>query len=95
MASQNYSRFRRHEASAYLKEKWGLDRRPATLAKYASVGGGPKLEYAGRIPIYPQDELDIWAQSIFSALCSSTAQKPNREAKDCSASSTESATGGS
>jgi hypothetical protein len=92
MVMQQCRRFRRDEASIYLKEKWGLDRKPSTLAKYASLGGGPMFEYAGRIPIYPQDQLDVWAQSILSALCSSTAEKPSREVEDCGASSTESAT---
>jgi hypothetical protein len=82
MVSTQCRRFRRDEASAYLKQSWGLDRKTSTLAKYASLGGGPKFEYAGRVPIYPQNELDTWAQSILSGLCSSTAEKPSREAEE-------------
>jgi hypothetical protein len=91
MVVQHYRRFRRDEASSYLKERWGLERKSSTLAKYACLGGGPRFEYAGRIPIYPENELDTWARSILSALCSSTAEKPSREAEDCGASSTETA----
>jgi hypothetical protein len=91
MVTHQCRRFRRDEASAYLKEIWGLDRKRSTLAKYASLGGGPKFEYAGRIPIYPQAELDAWARSILSTLCSSTADKPLADC-DTRPSSAESAT---
>jgi hypothetical protein len=77
LLTQPCLRFRRDEASAYLKTNWGLDRKPSTLAKYASLGGGPKFEYAGRIPIYPQDQLDAWARATLSPLCSSTTDKPS------------------
>jgi hypothetical protein len=77
MLTQQYPRLRRDEASAYLKATWGIDRKPSTLGKYASVGGGPKFEYAGRIPLYPQDQLDIWARSMLSELCDSTTDKPS------------------
>lgn len=66
---------RRAEASAYLKEKWGIDRKPSTLAKIASLGGGPKFLHAGRFPLYPEDELDSWAQSILSPLKASTSER--------------------
>jgi hypothetical protein len=77
MLTQQCPRFRRDEASAYLKATWGIERKPSTLAKYASFGGGPKFEYVGRIPLYPQDQLDIWARSMFSELCGSTTDKPS------------------
>ena len=67
-----YARHRRKEASTYLKATWGIDRTPSTVAKYATVGGGPRFEHAGRVPLYPQPELDTWAQSILSPLKSST-----------------------
>ena len=41
MQTERCCRLRRAEASAYLKEKHGIDRAPTTLAKYAVVGGGP------------------------------------------------------
>ena len=68
----HYRRLRRPEASAYLKERWGIDRKPSTLAKLACLGGGPRFEHAGRFPLYPEPELDAWALSILSPLKSST-----------------------
>jgi hypothetical protein len=65
-------RHRRTEASAYLKTVWGLDYKPVTLAKLATIGGGPRFEHAGRIPLYRQDELDAWAAAKLSPLKSST-----------------------
>lgn len=67
--SKNY---RRYEASAYLKEKYGIERKPTTLAKLAVLGGGPRYVKAGRVPLYPQKELDAWAQGILSPLRAST-----------------------
>ena len=65
-------RYRRAEASAYLKEKWGISRTPGTLAKLAVVGGSPRFQLDGRIPLYPEEELDRWAASILSPLKNST-----------------------
>lgn len=55
------TRYRREEASRYLKETWGLSYSPRTLAKLAVVGGSPQMQYAGRFPLYPKDALDLWA----------------------------------
>lgn len=65
-------RHRRAEASRYLKEKYGIERKPATLAKLACLGGGPRFESAGRVPLYPEPELDAWAESLISPLKRST-----------------------
>ena len=65
-------RYRRADASEYLKGTWGIDRKPSTLAKLACLGGGPKFEHAGRVPLYPEPELDAFARSILSPLKSST-----------------------
>ncbi len=70
---------RRAEASVYLKEKHGIDRAPATLAKLASIGGGPRFQKANRIPIYPPEFLDEWAVSILSPPLNSTSD-PGTEA---------------
>ena len=51
-------RFRRVQASAYLKEVWGISRSPKTLAKLNVIGGGPLVEYDGRIPLYTEPNLD-------------------------------------
>ena len=63
---------RRAEASKYLKEIWGIDRAPSTLAKLATLGGGPRFRRANRIPLYPPEFLDEWACSILSPPMTST-----------------------
>ena len=65
-------RLRRTEASHYLRERWGIVRAPQTLAKLACTGGGPRYQCAGRIPLYPEVELDRWAQSLLSPMRRST-----------------------
>ena len=70
--SKTPKRLRRKEASKYLKAKHGIDRTPGTLAKIAVTGGSPPFQYDGRIPLYPIDELDKWAESILSPLKRST-----------------------
>ncbi|MDI7775510.1 hypothetical protein [Asticcacaulis sp. EMRT-3] len=66
---------RRKEASDYLAEKYAIFRKPVTLAKYATVGGGPAFRSAGRYPIYSVADLDKWAESIMSPLKTSTSDK--------------------
>ena len=73
-------RLRRTEASSYLKESWGINRTAGTLAKLAVIGGGPRFQLAGRIPLYPENELDRWAESILSPLKSSTSDRGNHYA---------------
>lgn len=65
---------RRAAASVYLKEKHGIERSPATLAKYASIGGGPEFRRAGRVPLYTPDALDKYAESILSKPVRSTSE---------------------
>ncbi len=72
MQTEPCRRLRRAEASAYLKEKHGINRAPATLAKLACTGGGPRFQHVGRLPLYPEPELDAYALSILSPLKSST-----------------------
>ncbi|MCR6631406.1 MAG: DNA-binding protein [Magnetospirillum sp.] len=67
-------RLRRTEASKYLKDTWGIDRKPSTLSKLAVVGGGPRFMHANRVPLYPVNELDAWASSILTPLKSSTSE---------------------
>lgn len=69
---QVHTRYRRSEASAYLKSKWGLDYKATTLAKLACLGGGPRFEHAGRFPLYREAELDDWAKNKLSPLKAST-----------------------
>lgn len=57
----NKPRLRRTEASEYLSLVHGIEIAPATLAKKASVGGGPSYNVSVRTPLYPKTELDRWA----------------------------------
>jgi hypothetical protein len=51
---------RRNPSGRYLKEKYGFGS-AALLAKLACLGGGPKMAYAGDIPLYMEEWLDEWA----------------------------------
>ncbi len=57
---------RRREAATYLFERHGIQRTPGTLAKLASVGGGPEFRRVGRVPLYSLEALDRWAESMTS-----------------------------
>ena len=63
---------RRRDASEYLRNRFSLNCAVGTLAKYATIGGGPRFVHAGRFPLYPETELDAWALSRISSLKSST-----------------------
>jgi hypothetical protein len=56
-------RLRRVKAAEYLAICHGLPIAPATLAKLACLGGGPPFQRAGRVPLYPREELDAWAET--------------------------------
>jgi hypothetical protein len=66
--------YRRTEASAYLKENYGLSYSPGTLAKLACVGGGPAYHGGSRYPLYPEQELDRFAQLKLGPLVRSTSE---------------------
>lgn len=68
-------RLRRSEVPAYLMEKHGIPIAVTTLNKLASIGGGPLMTYAGRIPLYHVDDLDAWARERLSAPVRSTADR--------------------
>lgn len=74
MANDSNRPLRRVEASEYLKQRHGIDRRPATLAKYATIGGGPAFRLAGRVPLYSVAALDTWVAEITSAPMRSTSE---------------------
>ena len=63
---------RRGEASDYLCNKWGIKRAPATLAKLACVGGGPRFRKAGRWPLYNAPWLDEWVNELIGLPVGST-----------------------
>jgi hypothetical protein len=73
--AKHVRRYRRADASAYLKDNWGLSYTPGTLAKLACSGGGPPMEYASRFPLYPQDGLDTWAASKIGPRVTSTSER--------------------
>jgi hypothetical protein len=66
--------FRREVASGYLRLVHGLIYAPATLAKLASTEGGPPFHRAGLIPLYPRDQLDVWAAERLGPLVRSTSE---------------------
>lgn len=67
-------RLRRAEASEYLLHAHGLPVAVATLAKWATIGGGPGFQKAGAIPLYPREELDRWAMERLGKLVRSTSE---------------------
>ena len=52
---------RRFEASAYLREQWGLSYSTSTLAKLACGHDAPPHHRCGRIVLYDPANLDTWA----------------------------------
>ena len=78
MDASQCQRLRRAAASEYLRAKYSIERAPSTLAKLAVVGGGPRFQKAGRVPLYPVAELDAWALSILSPLKASTSDTGSR-----------------
>lgn len=53
-------RLRRTEAAEYLTLVHGIEIRPTTLAKWATLGDGPAFEKLNRTPLYRRGELDRW-----------------------------------
>lgn len=73
MANNDRPRLRRTEVPAYLLNNHGIPVALATLNKLASIGGGPEMQYAGRIPLYTREALDAWAERRLSKPVQSTA----------------------
>ncbi|WP_294534313.1 hypothetical protein [uncultured Rhodoblastus sp.] len=66
---------RRKQAGEYLKSKYGFGA-PRTLAKLATVGGGPEIFYAGpRTPLYTEEKLDNWANGKIGRPVRSTSER--------------------
>jgi hypothetical protein len=51
---------RRKAAGEYLKSRYGFGSEK-TLAKLATIGGGPSYRKAGSAVLYEPEELDAWA----------------------------------
>ncbi|WP_036285631.1 hypothetical protein [Methylocystis sp. ATCC 49242] len=73
MVTQQF--LRRKQAGEYLKSKYGFGSEK-TLAKLATVGGGPLFRRAGKAVLYEVESLDIWALRKISAPMSSTSDRP-------------------
>lgn len=74
MSSEVERRLDRREAAAFLTTR-GFKTAVATLAKLASVGGGPVFESFGRKPLYREADLLAWVQSRSSGPRRSTSDK--------------------
>lgn len=61
----------RREAAAYVRGK-GLPCAPSTLAKLATLGGGPKFRKFGRNVVHTVTDLDAWIVERLSPIKSST-----------------------
>jgi hypothetical protein len=70
---------RRTEAAQHIHDKWGYPCSPKTLAKYASIGGGPRFRKAGRFPLYHPDDLDRWITGKLSDVVTSTSALVSQE----------------
>jgi hypothetical protein len=69
---------RRKAAAEYPKSKYGFGAF-RTLAKLATIGGGPEYRMAGRLPVYTPKALDQWALCKIGAPVRSTSEvKANR-----------------
>jgi hypothetical protein len=80
-AQRNPVYYRRNNAADLVREKWGIPCATRTLAKLASVGGGPEMVYSGRIPLYTEKALDAWAASRISAPVTSTSDRDSKGAQ--------------
>ena len=64
----------RNEAADFLTSR-GYPVAPATLAKLASIGGGPVFESFGRKPLYRPADLLMWVRAKSSGPRRSTSDK--------------------
>lgn len=76
----NVRYLRRKQAGEYLQSKFGFGS-PRTLAKLATVGGGPAYFKAGaKTVVYEPAALDAWAESQIGGACHSTSDYSRRAA---------------
>jgi hypothetical protein len=72
---------RRREAGEYLLNHYRFSS-PKSLAKYATVGGGPPFHKVGNYAIYKRSDLDAWAAERLAQPVNSTSEyKARRAAK--------------
>ena len=60
---EEYRYHRRAAVPDVLHRALGVTVKGSTLAKMASLGSGPPVEYFGRIPVYREDRLISWGRS--------------------------------
>jgi hypothetical protein len=66
---------RRKAVPRHLEEKYGIPLSEKTLAKWACTSSdGPPFCLFGRVPVYPEDELDAWVESRLGPLVRSTSE---------------------
>jgi hypothetical protein len=63
----------RPDAASYLSER-GLPVSKLTLAKWATIGGGPLYRRFGNRCVYAPEDLDAWAQDKLSEPRSTTSE---------------------
>lgn len=68
-------RLRRRDVPQYLAERYGIEITLSTLNSYACKGGGPIMQYAGRIPLYRLEDLDAWAEARLSPPVGMTSER--------------------
>lgn len=71
---QSQRLMRRREAAEYVRTKFGAPCSPATLAKLAVIGGGPRYVRFGRHPLYSEHDLDAWVMSRIQSSYGSTSE---------------------
>ncbi len=69
----------RREAAEYVRGK-GLPCAKATLAKLATIGGGPVMRKFGRNVVYVPADLDAWITARLSGPKTSTSDQAQSEA---------------
>jgi len=65
---------RRDHAAAYIRDVHGVPCSKNTLAKLATLGGGPQFRKFGPTPLYSPSDLDAWVKSRLSKRVASTAE---------------------
>ncbi len=71
-----YQYLSRKSAAQYIRDR-GIPTEPSTLAKYASVGGGPVSRKFGRRVLYEPQALNEWIDERLSAPRRSTSDVVN------------------
>lgn len=74
MTTDDDRRLTRREAADFLTTR-GYRVAPTTLAKYATVGGGPLFQCFGRKPLYRPADLVAWVEARTTGPLRTTSDK--------------------